>query len=131
MEETEVDDSGLTNTEETVPRKRSLAESLKNRIELASSRIEDALHEKEETGLEEDVGVEVSDSDDDTDIGSTNGKVVELQEIRDELIARIENPVLDEPKNARERKRQKKLNKKEKQKGQHHHNHGIRKFEGL
>lgn len=131
MEETEVDDSGLTNTEETVPRKRSLAESLKNRIELASSRIEDALHEKEETGVEEDVGVEVSDSDDDTDIGSTNGKVVELQEIRDELIARIENPVLDEPKNARERKRQKKLNKKEKQKGQHHHNHGIRKFEGL
>lgn len=111
----------------TTPKKRSLADSLKRRMEAQSSKeipqkktkINDPDSDSEEEGEE------VPDSDDDTDF--SNGKFVELGQVREQILAQIDNP---EPSTAKPEKKNKKKDKKKKGNASLQV-HGIRKFEGL
>lgn len=140
-------DSGEEEAENTVemtlpvklPAKRSLADSMKRRMEGTTStsskksKTDPILEREEPEGEDEsDIGVEVEDSDDDEteDSGrARHGKTVELHEIRDQILARISNPEIDGGDDA---KRGKKAGKeKKKGKGAAPHEHGIRKFDDL
>lgn len=108
--------------------KRSLADSLKRRLQEAActTRNKKAKAEFPTEEEEAEIGVEVDDSDDEANF--EDGKTVELQEVRDQILARIDNP--DGGDQGATRARSTKKDKK-KGKGPAPHEHGIRKFEGL
>lgn len=114
--------------------KRSLTDSLKRRMDVFTSNEiankknkvseeQNQIHELNEV----EIGNEILDSDDETDF--TKGKVVELCQVKDQILAHIDNPELSKD-NEKQSKKDKKKNKKNKNKNALQEN-GIRKFDGL
>lgn len=128
-EELEEDiDSDVEDEQQKVPVKRSLAESLKRRMESSSEKETNNAKSEESTEIDPDIGIEVPDSDDEKLFEDNTGKTVELHTIRDHLLARIDNPDLDAGEKPSKKRKQAKKEKKNKAAM---HEHGIRKFEGL
>lgn len=103
-----------------VSKKRSIADSLKRRMEAKQN---ETVNKKSRIEEAEEVGEEVPDSDDETDF--SNGKVVELQHVRDKILAQIDNPEADPKQKKKDRKKEKKKGKAAPQE------HGIRRFDDL
>lgn len=118
-----------------LPAKRSLADSLKRRLDGTTnatskkSRTEPPLEPEEQD--EAEIGVEVEDSDEEEeDSDSVNqGKTIELHEVREQILARISNPELHDSDDAKPGKKASK--DKKKGKGAAPQEHGIRKFDDL
>lgn len=118
------------NMEETIQPvlKRSLSESLKRRLQ-GSSVTTDGKKQKVDEQPESDVGEEVIDSDDETDFNKRGGNYVELQDIKDKILAKISNPDGDTV--SKKQKKKKEKEKKEKKAKPQAQEHGIRKFDDL
>lgn len=123
-EEEDIDSSNDHESEEDVQPivKRSLADSLKRRMQKPSEE-EETKRQKIEEQEESDIGEEVEDSDDDV-VPDKNRKAVPLHEIRDQILENISNP----PPSKMSKKLQKKKEKKMKSQAP---GHGIHKFDDL
>lgn len=126
-EEEEIEDEEAdSETEDITPRvkKTSLAESLKRQLQGATSNSETKKQKVAEDSAS-DIGEEIEDSDDETDI-TGNGKLVELKDVREQILANIDNPG-----DQKVSKKMKKKQKKEKKIKSQALEHGIRKFDDL
>jgi hypothetical protein len=124
---------GKEQKDDQPPRKKSLTESLKRRMESLGDQGSkkpktSETSEINESDSDSEIGQEVPDSDDDNQFDPSASKTVELHLIRDQILERIDNPDFDANEKPSKKKKQAKKEKKAKAAMQEH---GIRKFEGL